>query len=107
MECSDSSGSDSDGHGNENDQELIIIPIKNRTKLSGEGYSTENGVTVINFDKSKHVVSDKCSLYLKSMKCLENHMKSQHNDSSYFCSECGISKSTWKQLQDHQRCMVG
>ena len=56
MECSDSSGSDNDGHGNENDQELIIIPIKNRTKLSGEGYSTENGVTVINFDKSKHVV---------------------------------------------------
>ena len=82
MECSDSS--DNDGHGNENDQELIIIPIKNRTKLSGEGYSTENGVTVINFDKSKHVVCDKCSLSLKSMKCLENHMKAQHNDSSFF-----------------------
>ena len=44
MECSDSSGSDNDGHGNENDQELIIIPIKNRTTSSGEGYSTENGV---------------------------------------------------------------
>ena len=29
--------------------------------------------------------------------------------SSYFCSECGISKATQKQLQDHQyqRCMVG
>ena len=54
-----SNGSDNDGHGNENDQELIIIPIKNRTTSSGEGYSTENGVTVINFDKSKHVVCDK------------------------------------------------
>ena len=45
-----------DGLGNDNNQELIIIPITKRTPSPStqEGYSTENGVTVINFDKSKH-----------------------------------------------------
>ena len=67
-----------DGLGDDNNQELIIIPITKRTPSPStqEGYSTENGVTVINFDKSKHVVCDQCSL---SMKCLENHMKAKQS----------------------------
>ena len=66
-----------DGLGDDNNQELIIIPITKKTPSPStqEGYSTENGMTVINFDKSKHVVCDQCSLSLRSMKCLENHMK--------------------------------
>ena len=36
------------------------IPLTNRTSSSEEGYTTENGVTVLNFNKSKHVVCDKC-----------------------------------------------
>ena len=97
-----------DGLGDDNNQELIIIPITKRTPSPStqEGYSTENGVTVINFDKSKHVACDQCSLSLRSMKCLENHMKAKHNanDSSFYCSECGVSMATRKQLKKHQRC---
>ena len=94
-----------DGLGDDNNQELIIIPITKRTPSPStqEGYSTENGVTVINFDKSKHVVCDQCSL---SVKCLVNLMKAKHNanDSSFYFSECGVSMATWRQLKDHQRC---
>ena len=38
----------SDGLGEDNDQEqeVILIPIRNRTQSSKEGYTTENGVTV-------------------------------------------------------------
>ena len=99
-----------DGLGNDNNQELIIIPITKRTPSPStqEGFSTENGVTVINFDKSKHVACDQCSLSLRSMKCLENHMKAKHNanDSSFYCSECGggVSMATRKQLKNHQIC---
>ena len=97
-----------DGLGDDNNQELIIIPITKRTPSPStqEGYSTENGMTVINFDKSKHVACDQCSLSLRSMKCLENHMKAKHNanDSSFYCSECGVSMATQKQLKNHQRC---
>ena len=93
------------GLGDDNNQELIIIPITKRTPSPStqEGYSTENGMTVINFDKSKLVVCDQCSL---SMKCLENLMKAKHNanDSSFYCSECGVSMATQKQLKNHQRC---
>ena len=44
---------DSDDH----DQEVIIIPIKDKTRdlsPSGLGYWTENGVTVIKIDKSNN-----------------------------------------------------
>ena len=71
----DSSDVSEDGLGDDNDKEVIIIPITKRTPSTEEGYSIENGVTVINFDKSKHVVCDQCSLSLRSMKCLENYMK--------------------------------
>ena len=92
MEGRDSSDVSDDGLGDDNNKEVIIIPITKKIPSTEEGHSTENGVTVINFDKSKHVVCDQCSLSLKSMKYLEIHMKVQHNYSSYNCSECGISK---------------
>ena len=55
--------SDGPGDDNDQDQEVLVNP-HNRTQSSAEGYMTENGVTVISFDKSKHVVNDKCSLSL-------------------------------------------
>ena len=97
-----------DGLGDDNNQDLIIIQNRTPYLSTQEGYRTENGVTVINFDKSKHVVCEQCSLSLKSMECLENHMKAKHNanDSSFYCSECGggVSMATRKQLKNHQIC---
>ena len=95
---------DSDDH----DQEVIIIPIKDKTRdlsPSGLGYRTDNGVTVIKIDKSNNgnVVCEICSSTLKSMKYLERHMKSMHSQICFYCSECGVSKATQKQLQSHQR----
>ena len=43
------------GYDNDQEQDVIIIPILNRTPSAAERYTTENGVTVVNFDKSKHV----------------------------------------------------
>ena len=60
MEGADVGSSDNvlvnDGLGDDNKQELIIIPITKRTPSPSTqiGDSTKNGVTVINFDKSKH-----------------------------------------------------
>ena len=105
----DNDSSDSDGYGYGNNQEAIVIPIRRRNDQAApaevEGFSTDNGVTMINFAKSKQVVCDKCSVSLKSMKCLEKHMKDKHNDleTCFYCSECGISKATKKQLQNHER----
>ena len=68
MESEDSSDNQLDcggpGYDNDQEQDVIIIPIINRTPSAAEGYTTENGVTVINFDKSKHVVCEICSLKL-------------------------------------------
>ena len=77
------------GYDNDQEQDVIIIPITNRTQSAAEGYTTENGVTVINFDKSKQVVCEICSLTLKSMKCLEKHKKARHSDDDtcFYCSE--------------------
>ena len=53
-------GVDSD----DNDQEVIIIPIKDKTRDPSPaeiGFRTENGVTVINIDKS----NNERSIYLK------------------------------------------
>ena len=63
------------GYDNNQEQDVIIIPILNRTPSAAERYTTENGVTVVNFDKSKHVVCEICSLTLTSMKYLERHKK--------------------------------
>ena len=41
------------GYDNNQEQDVIIIPILNRTPSAAERYTTENGVTVVNFDKSK------------------------------------------------------
>ena len=66
----DSDCSDSDGHEYDNNQEAIVIPITKRNDTAlAEGFRNDNGVTKINFAKSKNVVCDKCSVSLKSMKC--------------------------------------
>ena len=89
------------GYDNDQEQDAITIPIKGRTPSVSEGYTKENGVTVINFDKSKEVVCEICSLTLKSMKGLESHKKAKHSDdgTGFYCSECGIMKDTKRQLQ--------
>ena len=93
---------DSDDH----DQEVIIIPIKDKTRDSSPnlGYRTDNGITVIKFDKSNNgnVVCEICSSTLKSMKYLERHMKSILSQTCFHCSECGVSKATRQQLQSHK-----
>ena len=60
-----------------------------RTPSGEEGYTKENEITVLNFDKSKQVVCEICSLTLKSMKCLEKHKKARHSDDDtcFYCSE--------------------
>ena len=98
---------DSDDH----DQEVIIIPIKDKTRdlsPSGLGYRTENGVTVIKIDKSNNgnVVCEICSSTLKSLNNLERHMKAMHSHTCFYCNECGVSKPTRKQLLNHQRSVI-
>ena len=44
------------GYDNDHEQDVIIIPIINRTPSAAEGYTTENGVTVINMLYVKYVV---------------------------------------------------
>ena len=77
MESVDSSDkllvSGSSGYDNDQEQDAITIPITSRTPSVIEGYTKENGVTVINFDKSKQVVCEICSLTLQLMKGLESH----------------------------------
>ena len=41
-----------DGLWDDNNQELIIIPNRTPSLSTQEGYRTENGVTVINFDQT-------------------------------------------------------
>ena len=93
------------GYDNDQEQDAVTIPIKSRILSVVEGYTKENGVTVVNFNKSKQIVCEICSLTLKSMKGLESHKKAKHSDDGtcFYCSECGISKDTKKQLQNHQR----
>ena len=42
------------GYDNAQEQNVIIIPITSRTPSGEEGYTKENEITVINFDKSKN-----------------------------------------------------
>ena len=84
-----------DGDSDDHDQKVIIIPIKDKSRdpspaATAVGYRTENGVTVINIDKSNNangnVVCEICSSTLKSIKYLERHMKSVHRDTCFNCS---------------------
>ena len=77
------------GYDNDQEQDAITIPIKGRTPSVSEGYTKENGVTVVNFNKSKQIVCEICSLTLKLMKCLEKHKKARHSDDDtcFYCSE--------------------
>ena len=79
------------GYDNDQEQDAVTIPIKSRIPSVVEGYTKENGVTVVNFNKSKQIVCEICSLTLKSMKCLEKHKKARHSDDDtcFYCSECG------------------
>ena len=56
MESVDSSDkllvSGSSGYDNDQEQDAITIPITSRTPSGEEGYTKENEITVINFDKS-------------------------------------------------------
>ena len=58
MESVDSSDkllvSGGSGYDNDQEQDVIIIPITSRTPSGEEGYTKENEITVINFDKSKN-----------------------------------------------------
>ena len=101
-----------DGDSDDHDKKVIIIPIKDKSRdpspaATAVGYRTENGVTVINIDKSNNangnVVCEICSSTLKLMKYLERHMKSVHRDTCFYCFECGVSKATRMQLLSHQR----
>ena len=78
------------GFDNAQEQNVIIIPITSRIPSGEEGYIKENGITVINFDKSKQVVCEICSLTLKLMKGLESHKKAKYGDDGtcFYCSEC-------------------
>ena len=68
------------GYDNDQEQDAVTIPIKNRIPTVVEGYTKENGVTVVNFNKSKQIVCEICSLTLKSMKGLTIHKKAKHSD---------------------------
>ena len=67
----DNDSSDSDGYVYGNNQEAIVIPIRRRNDQAApaevEGFSTDNGVTMINFAKSKQLVCEKCSVTLRDM----------------------------------------
>ena len=71
------------------EQDATTIPITSMTPSVIEGYTKENGVTVVNFNKSKQIVCEICSLTLKSMKGLESHKKAKHSDDGtcFYCSE--------------------
>ena len=63
-----SDSSDSDDHEYDNNQNVIIIPITKRIDPTpAEACRSENGVTMINFAKSKQLVCEKCSVTLRDM----------------------------------------
>ena len=98
----DSDSLDSDDHGYDNKQKVIIIPITKRNDPTINSRSMQNFILP---SPSKQVACDKCSVSLKSIKCLVKHMRDMHSDQETcsYCSECGISKATRKQFQNHQR----
>ena len=69
MESVDSSDkllvSGSSGYVNDQEQDAIIKTITSRAPSGEEGYTKENEITVINFDKSKQVVCE-ISMFSKS-----------------------------------------
>ena len=89
------------GNRMEVDQEIVIIPVKDAELL--EAYSTSHGVTTIhlNNNSSEAVVCKICSLKVTSMAALERHQKAKHQNISFSCAECGISKDSRRKLTDH------
>ena len=83
-------------------EEVVIIPIKDRSKETLGSCRTNNGTTVINITKPKETesfVCKFCSVTLKSLNKLEKHKEQMHGhgkDKLFYCSECGISKDSPK-----------
>ena len=85
-------------------EDVVIIPIKDRSKeiLLGAN-ETNNGTTVINITKpiKESFVCEFCSVTLSSLKKLEKHKEQRHGhvkDKLFYCSECGISKDSPKKF---------
>ena len=91
------------GNRMEVDQEIVIIPVKDAELL--EAYSTSHRVTTIHLNNnskpSEAVVCKICSLKVTSMAALERHQKAKHQNISFSCAECGISKDSRRKLTDH------
>ena len=85
------------------DQEIVVIPVKDEELL--EAYSTSHGVTTTHLNNnskpSEAVVCKICSLKVTSMAALERHQKAKHQNISFTCAECGISKDSRRKLTDH------
>ena len=83
-------------------EDVVIIPIKDRSKETLSAYRTNNRTTVINITKYKETesfVCEFCSVTLKSLNKLEKHKEQMHGhrkDKLFYCSECGISKDSPK-----------
>ena len=81
-------------------EDVVIIPIKDRSKETLGSCRTNNGTTVINITKPKEsFVCEFCSVTLSSLKKLEKHKEQRHGhvkDKLFYCSECGISKDSPK-----------
>ena len=59
----------------DDDQELVIIPVRDKgkdTKLL-KAYSTSVGL-------------------ITSMAALERHQRAKHSNRTFYCAECGVSK---------------
>ena len=85
------------------EQEIVVIPVKDAELF--EAYSTSHGVTTIHLNNnskpSEAVVCEICSLKVTSMAALERHQKAKHQNISFTCAECGISKDSRRKLTDH------
>ena len=83
-------------------EDVVIIPIKDRSKETLGACRTNNGTTVIDITKPKETesfVCEFCSVTLKSLNKLEKHKEQMHGhgkDKLFYCSECGISKDSPK-----------
>ena len=83
-------------------EDVVIIPIKDRSKETLSAYRTNHRTTVINITKYKETesfVCEFCSVTLKSLNKLEKHKEQMHGhgkDKLFYCSECGISKDSPK-----------
>ena len=77
-------------------EDVVIIPIKDRSKETLGACRTNNGTTVL---RRQSFVCEFCSVTHKSLNKLEKHKEQMHGhgkDKLFYCSECGISKDSPK-----------